>query len=487
MICSSCGTKNNYYHRYCYYCGNKLPYQPESTEFEDADKTEMAWDGMDDILFSSEQESELDYPEQIPLRRYRKSKTSSRNLKRLVTVCVSIILLAILGVGVYITLDQLSKYSKKTHVSSPKITASSFVETAVIDGKPVHRIIINTSNGERVEILGETYEVTDGKVEVVYDDAFLYSSFSEINQDEQVKVTLDATIYKEGLSPVKERVEFVLDAPLSPLTMVHPSTDEVFIEGETCRIVFKVEPGSQVFINDDNYSDLVDSEGLFEKEFPVPDDPENVFEIRVATRNYVENIRKLVLKRQQLEIPLDIDQTGPIEVSGQWAKITGTTDPQATLEVDLETRAEPEVDPETGNFTIYVKASYPGYTPCTITARLEGKEDSVTQVIIERPVTEAEYTSRAWAVDYNQLRNNPDLHNGRTFVFKGTVEDIQSMGDKNRFTLDISDDPQSPQLVSVEYWGNVSIQTGARLRVFGNRWGNYEEKPRFLAKFIYDN
>ena len=69
MICSSCGTKNNYYHRYCYYCGNKLPYQPESTEFEDADKTEMAWDGMDDILFSSEQESELDYREQIPLRR----------------------------------------------------------------------------------------------------------------------------------------------------------------------------------------------------------------------------------------------------------------------------------------------------------------------------------------------------------------------------------------------------------------------------------
>jgi len=43
---------------------------------------------------------------------------------------------------------------------------------------------------------------------------------------------------------------------------------------------------------------------------------------------------------------LDIDQTGPIEVSGQWAKITGTTDPQATLEVDLETRAEPEVDPK---------------------------------------------------------------------------------------------------------------------------------------------
>ncbi|MGI6705911.1 MAG: hypothetical protein ACOX6S_06510 [Clostridia bacterium] len=24
MICPSCHTRNNYYHRYCYYCGTKL-------------------------------------------------------------------------------------------------------------------------------------------------------------------------------------------------------------------------------------------------------------------------------------------------------------------------------------------------------------------------------------------------------------------------------------------------------------------------------
>jgi len=114
------------------------------------------------------------------------------------------------------------------------------------------------------------------------------------------------------------------------------------------------------------------------------------------------------------------------------------------------------------------------------------KRDSVTQVIIERPVTEAEYTSRAWAVDYNQLRNNPDLHNGRTFVFKGTVEDIQSMGDKNRFTLDISDDP-SPHSWSPLNTGQCFHTNRSKTQSFGNRWGNYEEKPRFLAKFIYDN
>lgn len=73
MICPSCGTKNNYYHRYCYYCGNKLN-QPESIDNQDTNRTGMSLDDLDVPLFSSSVESEFDYTQQIPLRRYRKSK-----------------------------------------------------------------------------------------------------------------------------------------------------------------------------------------------------------------------------------------------------------------------------------------------------------------------------------------------------------------------------------------------------------------------------
>jgi hypothetical protein len=398
---------------------------------------------------------------------------------------VTVILLALLGVSGYVLIDQLTKYANKPQVPDTKITASTFVEAAVVDGKPVHKIIVNTSNGEKVEVLGETYQVINGKAEIIFDDAFLYSSFSETNDKEQVRVILDITVYKEGFPEAKDRVEFILDTPLSPLTMIHPATDEVFIEEETCRIVFSVEPGSQVFINDNNYSDLVDSEGLFEKEFQVPDNPENIYEIRVITKNHAERTHRIVIRRRVMEFPLDIDQSGPIEAAGQWAKITGNTHPQAVLDVDLETRAEPEIDPETGNFTVYVKASHLGYTPCTLTAHLEGKQDSVKEVVIERPATEADYTSRAWAMNYNELRANPDLHNGIVFVFEGTITEIKTMGDKNQFVVDISNDPNSPQPAYVEYWGSVSLHTGTRLRIFGNRWGNYKEMPRFLARFIY--
>ena len=94
----------------------------------------------------------------------------------------------------------------------------------------------------------------------------------ETNDKEQVRVILDITVYKEGFRS-EGQGGIHSGYTLSPLTMIHPATDEVFIEEETCRIVFSVEPGSQVFINDNNYSDLVDSEGLFEKEFQVPDNP----------------------------------------------------------------------------------------------------------------------------------------------------------------------------------------------------------------------
>ena len=187
----------------------------------------MSLDDLDVPLFSSSVESEFDYTQQIPLRRYRKSKPQPGS-RRLINICVTVILLALLGVSGYVLIDQLTKYANKPQVPDTKITASTFVEAAVVDGKPVHKIIVNTSNGEKVEVLGETYQVINGKAEIIFDDAFLYSSFSETNDKEQVRVILDITVYKEGFPEAKDRVEFILDTPLSPWTMIHPATDEVF-------------------------------------------------------------------------------------------------------------------------------------------------------------------------------------------------------------------------------------------------------------------
>jgi hypothetical protein len=487
MQCPSCKTQNNYYHRYCYYCGHKLIKEQEPV-FPEQEEIEAIIDNTEEPFYSPDQTKQFDYTEQFPLRRYSKNK-SSTDLGWLMKICAGIALLALLAFTVYIATDQLAKNSSKPTEQIHKILATTSVESITLDGKPAHKLMVNTSNGEQVEVLGEFYPVTNGKAEIVYDDAYLYSCFAPTNQDKeiggQVNVDIDITIYKKGLPEAKEKVQFTLDPPISPLSILQPSSQEALVEGSKYRIILMVEPGSQVSINGNNYSDLVDSEGRLEKEVEVPNTPENVYEIRVVTKGYSEHIQNIVLKRQVMEFPLTIDQPSPIKAAAEWTKITGNTNPQAILEVDLETKFEPIIDSETGNFTLYVKTTQPGYTPCTLTARMEGKKDSVLHLIIENSTTEAEYTSRAWAPEYNDLKANPDLHNGRIFVFEGTVKDIIALGDKSSFIVDIANGAQSPQLIFVECWENTTIRSESKIRLFGNRWGNHEGIPRILAKYIY--
>jgi len=539
MQCPSCGTRNNYYHRYCYYCGYKLIADQEEikpSEKEQIQKTEVEQPSLEenaveqlsmdekvaeqastdqklaeqssmdektvdrdldlDLPFKADTKNvwddealdwlfeEPDYTQQFPLRRRRKAKDSSVT-KRIARICTTIIVLAVCLFISYIIVDQITRPDDTTTGYSPKIMASTFVEATTIDGKPAHRIIVNTSNGEEVEALDKVYPVINGKAEIVYEDSFLYSYFSQGQQEDIIEVQLDITIRGKDLPEAKESVTFTLDTPLSPLTLINPASGEATIDGKKYRIILEVEPGSQVFINGNNYSDLVDQEGRLEKEVEVPDAAENVYEIRVSTQGYADNIRNIVLKREVMEFPLTINQPIPVQTTDQWAKITGTTHPQAVLEASLETKSEPTVDPETGEFTLFVKADVAGYIPCTITARVEGKKDSKLNLVIERLSNESDYTRRAWALNYDQLKSDPDIHNGRIFVFEGVVKDIISLGDKNAFTVDVSDNGSSPQPVYVEHWGSLSIQSGNKVKIFGNRWGNYEDMPYILAKYVY--
>ncbi len=510
MLCPSCGTKNNYYHRYCYNCGYRLindqeeiksheeeqPQKPEVEQPSIGEKT--AGQDFDlDFPFKADKESvwddetldwlfeEPDYTQQFPLRRHRKDK-GSLLAKRTAKICTTIIVLAVVLFISHIIVDQISRPDSKTASHGSRIMASTFVEATTIDGKPAHRIIVNTSNGEKVEVLDNVYPVIDGKAEIIYEDAFLYSYFSQGQQKDTIVVQLDLTIHGNDLPEAKERVTFTLNTPLAPLTLIHPASGEAMVEGKRYRIILKAEPGSQVFINGNNYSDLVDQEGKLEKDVEVPDTPENIYEIRVSTRGYADHIRNIVLRREIKEFPLTVNQPIPVQTTDQWAKITGTTHPQAVLESSLETRSQPMVDPETGNFTLYVKADALGYTPCTITAHVEGKKDSKLNLVIERLSSESEYTTRAWALNYEELKSNPDLHNGRIFVFEGVVKDIIALGDKSAFTVDVSsDNGSSAQLVYVEHWNSLSISSGNKVKIFGNRWGNYEDMPHILAKYVY--
>lgn len=529
MICPNCNTKNSYYHRYCYYCGNKLgsdsnafidntvKYEIVKDSTEDGfeqnndlvnstnaeDKTivhtkyfsetieEPVKSGISDIEneihtelyddFFDESDDKVDLIEQLPLRRYKKEKNSG-DISWLVKLCALIIVLSLLSFGIMIVVSNFNK-NRDLDASSNEITASISVIPTPLDGIPAHKIIVETDIGVEVTAAGQTVAVKDGKAEIIIDDIYLSSLVSNTsgnNLEAQVGVTLS----KSGCKDKEETVTISLQKPHAPLTILQPSEEEVVVEETQYTLILLVTPGSQLIIDGEDCSDFIDEHGRIEKKLNVPDQPETPITIEVATTGCQDTVREIILRKPIQEITLKIDQSIPIKSNSEWTKITGTTHPAASLEVSLPTQSPPVIDPQTGNFTVHVKTGNQGYTPCVLTATMEGKAPSTVEVILDREVDQS-YTNSAWKIDYSNMVKIPNIHNGHSFAFSGTIDEIIYTGDKSIFTVNIASDSNTPQLLFVEFWGSFEYTPGDRIKVFGDRWGNREGKIRILAKFIY--
>jgi len=470
MQCNSCGTRNNYYHHYCYFCGNALP--------------ERKTDNLSDEPNNSFLIPYDDDEPQIPLKRYTKSGTGrfSINYVRFFTFMFVLTLFIFGAYRLFLFLNYTFLTGREI---TEQVTAEANVESTVFEGNPAQRIIVHTNAGDAVETLGRRFPVTDGKAEMIFDNAFLHSRFPQTDNQNGIDITLDITVYKDGVAEYKETLNFIMEMPPAPLTLIQPEHGQAIVTDETYRLVFTVEIGSTIFINGDNFTDLLDDTGRFQKDLVVPDVLESTYEIRVIKRGFKDTTENIVLKREEQIVPLTLDDELPIRAERDTVTISGSTHPGAQISTDLQTTGEHTIDTETGMFSIEVRAERPGLAAGIITSSLNGTQISQVEVVIFRVISEADYTRRAWNPDFAELLAHPDLHNGQIFLFMGRIAEVLLYGHKNIFTVNVSDDPAHIQHVLVEYWGEFEFEPGDDIRVFGNRWGNHDEMVRVLAPFIY--
>jgi len=499
MICPDCGTNNNNYHRFCYYCGARLiddiqeskkDFQPDFEQGIDSFKPDSDLFELEPAagLFSEEpedKEPEFNIKNQLPLRRYRKEEKSEDVMQTLIKTGISIVLLALIGFLCYIGYDQLLRKPSDGQPVSKHIDLQYYVEETTLDSESARKIIIKSAIGQQVKLLDKKYAVLDGQAEIIIPDKeFSMNDYEQENG--WLKVSLPVTILADGYPARNEELNFAVPIKNAALDIISPSGKEAVVDGDTYQLILKVEPGSVVFINDNNYSHMLDQQGQLKIQLELPDQDETTYEIRVSTKGYEDTVDKVVFKKKQMEFPLVVDQNVPIKTSeGEWVEITGNTHPEAVLSSNLQMREEPEQDPVTGDFKLYVKASAKGYTPFTLTASLEGKEDSVLDMVIERSVIERDYTTSAWAPNYKELKEYPNIHNGIIFLFTGKVTSIQSTGKKTTLIVDVAKEGQAEQLICVDYWGSRNFGPGDKIRIFGNRWGNKNDMPYILAPYIY--
>jgi hypothetical protein len=433
-------------------------------------------------------ESEFNYQEQLPLRRYRKTddeEDEGGRLQRIIKTFVSIVLIALIGVLIYVGYDQIRQ--RQSYQPEAKVIDLDYkVEETEEDGMPARKIIIESSAGKQAKLLDKTEPVLRNQAEFILKDRDLALTGNYEEIDGNLQVVLNLTVLADGYPDLTEELRFEVPVHKAPLDIISPSSGEIIVDGNTTQLILKTLPGSEVLINDNHYSHLLDDQGNLSVQLEVPDQAETPIEIKVSARGYKDNIETVLLKRQQMEFPLVIDQNRPIQAQqSEWVEVTGNTHPEAVLSTNLTLQGEPEIDAITGDFRLYVRATAKGYTPFVLTAQLEGKEDSILETVIERPVAETEYTGSAWASDYQEMKNYPNLHHGISFAFTGRIKDIQSSGSKTILLVDIATQGQAERIIHVEYWKPGSFVPDERIRLFGNYWGNKDDKPYVLAYFIY--
>ncbi|HZJ57225.1 MAG TPA: hypothetical protein VFD89_03185, partial [Clostridia bacterium] len=426
---------------------------------------------------------EIDLGTQIPLRRYQKDKRQAGS-GRLLKVVFPVLTLILGLLAVFYWMSQTGRRFPGTNNLPQTIAVSTSVEQITKDDEKAYRIVFNTVNGKEISFLNDIKAVENGRAEFIIDEAGLYGYSPQLDEEGSYQVYLDATVSAPNLPETMERVSIALSEPYNyaPFTLLMPSSSETEFQGDSSKVSFRIQPDSNVLINGEDFSETVSKDGRFEMEFHLPPkQDELVLDIRVSTPGYLDNIQQIILRRAHLDVTLSINETSPILSDEQWVKITGVIHPEASLETDVEIFEEPDIDSSTGAFSAYIKADRPGYTPCTLTAKLGDKESSI-EIIVDRKTTVDAYTSTAWKPDYIKLQQDDQLNNGRHFVFSGNVVEIIESGHKNVFTVS---EPQSDRLYHVEFWGSFDFNPGEEIRVFGNRWGNKEGLPRFLAKYIY--
>jgi len=473
MQCPSCGTRNNYYHHYCYFCGNALPSLQQSEPSSEGAKH-----------FALPDEASENY-EQIPLKRYTKTTSQKRSVNYF-KLFIFLTISAVLVYGAYSLFTYVEFLLTTDNEATGQITASLSVESTEFDGKPAQRIIVHTNIGEMVETLGKRFAVRDGRAEILLENAYLHSRFPQARQDDGIPITLEIIVYKEGIPVYKETLDFVMVMPPAPITLIQPRTGQAVVEEEAYRIIFSVVPGANVFINGDDFTDLLDNGGRLQKDIELQDSPETTFEIRVSKRGFEDSVTNIVLTRREMIVPLTLDQDIPIQAPAEKVIISGKTSPDATITTDLETVEEIEFNRETGEFSLSARATRMGLTPGTITAALNDGQISKIDIVIFRTTTADIYTRRAWRSNFDELLAHPTLHKGQIFLFTGRVAEVLTQGKKNEFTVNVSEDLAAQKLIFVQYWGDFEFESGERIRVFGNRWGNHEGMVRVLAPFIYN-
>ncbi len=369
------------------------------------------------------------------------------------------------------------------------------ISTSIYDDLPAHIIRIPAEDGSEIYIkeLHTTGIAIAGYATFEVPDYKWYADLPDI-EDEVYTVTMTPYLKTaSGQQKLMDVLHFDIDIPLSPITLVSP--DVLYVEVNSrpkYQIQFKVERGSTVTINGENYSDLVSSQdGLLSYNATVQAIGENNIVIECSTKYYRKNTMTMVLYREPQDILLELDDS----ISERWSgdtntmEVTGTTLNKATIRVLSEhTDLDTSRILSTGTFSFKAVFNRIGTNTITIEASYPGKKTTIVNFDVYHVPSARNYTPKAWPMDaYNYTQYLDTLatrsRNTTIYVCKGTI--VQILSDSPQRALMETGSETTSRQVLLDNLSNDTWEVGDTLRVYGDAYGAYDGKPWLVGRYTY--
>lgn len=375
-------------------------------------------------------------------------------------------------------------------------TAQARVFARDMDGAAVHVIEFRTDDGNIfIEKLNESFPVVNGAARVVIDDSEWFESNPA--NDASFKVEIRPVLTKlNGEVRTLSDIVYDVDVPASPLEIIQPASgyEEVLISLYSLQM--RVKPGSAVTVNGNDVSDFIDRRGYISLNQTVKPIGDNIINVIVRTPSHRETRAQITLYRPVFDIPLELDINTVESTSTSRIVISGKFEPGASVSISPKP-VDSQIDHAQGTFRFDMNLTRIGDNEIKITASSPGKESSVITHSVYYLPTEAEYSSKAWKMDYHGLMEYYEVWRGRIFLCTGEITEIlpSPTPDPNAaggnapqtaaqtFVQDVGKD--SEQLVYIDNYSATTVEAGKKYKIFADAAGLKNGCPHLIARYIY--
>ena len=441
----------------------------------------------------------------MTMRQIRISRALGR--RRFTRFAALIMILACVGAAGYFLLLKPLVLDRR----EPPLQERALITPTILDEMPAHQIRIPAQEGANIYIkeLKKSYTVAGGYATIEVPDYTFYENTGPV-KEETVTATITPFIKTNaGEQKPMDVIQFEIEIPLSPLTLVTPDTGYDEVSTALYNIQFEVAHNSTVTINGEDYSDLVNTqEGLISYNASVSPIGENVFTITTRSQYYRENSVTVILYRAPQQIRLDLaadiasrwvpgyvdDKSQPKNEKDEYPQmeermtVRGTTVTWADIKIKSPyTNLDLTQLALNGKFSFEAVFDHIGDNTILIEASAPGYETSVVEHHVYYCPVSAIYTRKAWDMDtnYTDFLNHSETRIGNTQIYVCKGEITQILAEKPQLAIMTLQSATQGRTVLVENQSTDTWKVGDHGRIYADAYGVYNGMPRLICRYTY--